>query len=103
MDPRTPSPATPTPTLTPADLEARQQLLDERDARLLTVLTVLGAVAAAFCLALAFQVLRHTLGRHAAAAPSTAVEACREGEVPSRCADGQICQAGVCVAESSPR
>lgn len=83
----------------PQDLFEHRQRRTVRDARLVTALTVLSAVIAAFCLVLALQVSQYS--RHAAAQPPAPPEECREGEVPSRCPAGEFCQAGVCTTPGS--
>lgn len=101
MDPQA-SPSTPHPTLSPEDMAARQRTLDDRDTRLLTSLTILSAISAAFCLVLAIQVSQYTFGRHAVAAAPAPADECTEGELPSRCEPDEICQNGTCVAPSAP-
>lgn len=96
------SPATPVPTLSPEEMAARQRSHDERDARLLTALTILSAISAAFCLVLAFQVSLYSFGRHNAPAAQVAPSECTEGEYPSRCPSGEICQGGQCVPPGEP-
>lgn len=96
------SPATPVPTLSPEDIAARQRRLDDRDARLLTALTVFSAISAAFCLVIAFQVSQYTFGRDSAAAVPVSEEECSEGEFPSNCPVGEICQDGTCVPPGAP-
>lgn len=94
-----PSPALSAPTLTPEELALRQRKLDDRDTRLLTALTITSGVVAAFCFVLAFQVSQYNGGhRGAAAGLPSEFDECTEGEVPSRCADGELCQNGDCVA-----
>lgn len=100
MDPHL-SPATPVPTLSPEEMAARQRSHDERDTRLLTALTVLSAVSAAFCLVLAFQVSQYTFGRNRVPVAQIVAE-CTEGEVPSRCAADEVCQGGQCVPPGEP-
>jgi hypothetical protein len=85
--------------MTPQDLLEHRQRRTVRDARLVTALTVLSAVIAAFCLVLALQVSQYS--RHAAAQPPAPPEECREGEAPSRCPAGEFCQAGVCTTPGS--
>lgn len=83
------------PSLSMEDMAVRQRKLDDRDTRLLTVITILTAIGAAFCAVVAFQVNQY----NTTAEP---VPECEEGELPSSCPDGESCQGGTCVAPTAP-
>lgn len=90
------------PALSAEEMSRRQRKLDDRDTRLLTALTVLSAVTVAFCFALAFKVSQYSHGPRGTAASQTPADECREGEIPSGCADGETCQSGACVVPGAP-
>jgi hypothetical protein len=101
MDPRI-STSMPQPAVSPDEMAARQRRHDERDGRLLVGLTVVSALTAALGLVLAFQVSQYNAGRHSNAAPAAPPAECTEGELPSRCQPGEICQDGLCVPPGAP-
>jgi len=90
------------PALSAEEMATRQRKLDDRDTRLLTALTVLSGITVAFCFVLAFQVSQYSHGQRGPATQISVYDECREGEVPSGCQDGEICQGGACVAPGAP-
>lgn len=103
MDPQQSPSMMSAPVLSAEEMTVRQRKLDDRDTRLLTVLTILSAITVPFCFVLAFQVSHYKNGQSGlVASQSSEFDECIEGEAPSRCQAGAICQSGACVVPGAP-